>query len=97
DILPASQRVSETQWYEGTADAVYQNIDIIEDYGVEYMVILAGDHVYKMDYEWMLQQHVDSGADVTIGCLEVPRMEATGFGVMHVNDKDEILAFVEKP
>ena len=97
DILPASQRVSETQWYEGTADAVYQNIDIIEDHGVEYMVILAGDHIYKMDYELMLQQHVDSGADVTIGCLEVPRMEATGFGVMHVDDKDQIIAFVEKP
>ncbi len=97
DILPASQRVSETQWYEGTADAVYQNIDIIEDYGVEYMVILAGDHIYKMDYELMLQQHVDSGAQVTIGCLEVPRMEATGFGVMHVDDKDQIIAFVEKP
>ncbi len=97
DILPASQRVSETQWYEGTADAVYQNIDIIEDYGVEYMVILAGDHIYKMDYELMLQQHLDSGAQVTIGCLEVPRMEATGFGVMHVDEKDEIIAFVEKP
>lgn len=97
DILPASQRVSETQWYEGTADAVYQNIDIIEDYGVEYMVILAGDHVYKMDYELMLQQHVDSGAQVTIGCLEVPRIEASGFGVMHVNEKDEIIDFVEKP
>ena len=97
DILPASQRVSETQWYEGTADAVFQNIDIIEDHGVEYMVILAGDHVYKMDYELMLQQHVDSGADVTIGCLEVPRMEATGFGVMHVDEKDGIIAFVEKP
>ena len=97
DILPASQRVSETQWYEGTADAVYQNIDIIQDYGVEYMVILAGDHVYKMDYEYMLQQHVDSGADVTIGCLEVPRMEATGFGVVHVDDKDRIIDFVEKP
>jgi glucose-1-phosphate adenylyltransferase len=97
DILPASQRVSETQWYEGTADAVYQNIDIIQDYGVEYMVILAGDHVYKMDYEYMLQQHVDSGADVTIGCLEVPRMEATGFGVVHVDEKDRIIDFVEKP
>src|ERR1700754_3059648 len=97
DILPASQRVSEERWYLGTADAVYQNIDIIEPYGPEYMVILAGDHVYKMDYEYMLQQHVDSGADVTIGCLEVPRMEATGLGVMHVNDKDEIFAFIEKP
>ncbi|MCD2180062.1 glucose-1-phosphate adenylyltransferase [Rhizobium sp. C1] len=97
DILPASQRVSETQWYEGTADAVFQNADIIEPYGPEYMVILAGDHIYKMDYEMMLQQHVDSGADVTIGCLEVPRMEATGFGVMHVDEKDVIIDFVEKP
>jgi glucose-1-phosphate adenylyltransferase len=97
DILPASQRVSETQWYEGTADAVYQNIDIIEAYGPEFMVVLAGDHIYKMDYELMLRQHVDQGADVTVGCLEVPRMEATGFGVMHVDKKDQIIAFVEKP
>jgi glucose-1-phosphate adenylyltransferase len=97
DILPASQRVSETQWYEGTADAVYQNIDIIEDYDPQFMVILAGDHIYKMDYELMLQQHVDSGADVTVGCLEVPRMEAVGFGVMHVDETDGIIAFVEKP
>jgi glucose-1-phosphate adenylyltransferase len=97
DILPASQRVSETQWYEGTADAVFQNIDIIEAYGPEYMIILAGDHIYKMDYELMLRQHVDAKADVTVGCLEVPRMEATGFGVMHVDAKDNIIAFVEKP
>lgn len=97
DILPASQRVSETQWYEGTADAVYQNIDIIEPYGPEYMVILAGDHIYKMDYEYMLQQHVDTGADVTIGCLEVPRADATGFGVMDVDADDNIIDFVEKP
>ncbi|MDQ0469658.1 glucose-1-phosphate adenylyltransferase [Labrys wisconsinensis] len=97
DILPASQRISEHQWYAGTADAVYQNLDIIETNTVEYMVILAGDHIYKMDYELMLQQHVDQKADVTIGCLEVPRMEATGFGVMHVDEKDQIIAFVEKP
>jgi glucose-1-phosphate adenylyltransferase len=97
DILPASQRVSEDQWYNGTADAVYQNIDIIEDYKPKYMVILAGDHIYKMDYEIMLQQHVDSNADVTVGCLEVPKREATGFGVMHVDDKEQIIAFVEKP
>ena len=77
DILPASQRVSETQWYQGTADAVYQNLDIIEGHAPEYMVILAGDHVYKMDYELMLRQHVDAGADVTVGCLEVPRREAS--------------------
>src|SRR6201988_2136284 len=87
DILPASQRVSETQWYEGTADAVFQNLDIISDYSPEFMVILAGDHIYKMDYEMMLRQHVEADADVTVGCLEVPRMEAIGFGVMHVDNK----------
>jgi glucose-1-phosphate adenylyltransferase len=97
DILPASQRVSETMWYEGTADAVYQNIDIIRSADPEYIIILAGDHVYKMDYEPMLQQHVDSGADVTVGCLEVPRMEATGFGVMAVDETDRIVSFLEKP
>ncbi len=97
DILPASQRVSEDQWYAGTADAVFQNIDIIESYGPEYIIILAGDHIYKMDYELMLRQHVDQNADVTIGCLEVPRMEATGFGVMHVDANDQVVAFVEKP
>ncbi len=97
DILPASQRVSEEMWYLGTADAVYQNIDIIEGYDPQYMVLLAGDHIYKMDYEKMLQQHVDSGADVTVGCLEVPRSEASGFGVMHVDAHDRIISFLEKP
>jgi glucose-1-phosphate adenylyltransferase len=97
DILPASQRVSETQWYLGTADAVTQNIDIISSYGPEYMVILAGDHVYKMDYELMLEQHVNQGADVAVGCLEVPRMDATAFGVMHVDGTDRIVDFLEKP
>ncbi|MEO5597660.1 MAG: glucose-1-phosphate adenylyltransferase [Novosphingobium sp.] len=97
DILPASQRISELAWYEGTADAVFQNIDIIASHAPKYMVILAGDHIYKMDYELMLRQHVNSGADVTIGCLVVPRAEATGFGVMAVDDQDTITAFVEKP
>ncbi|MCU0646455.1 MAG: glucose-1-phosphate adenylyltransferase [Gemmatimonadaceae bacterium] len=97
DILPASQRVSETQWYDGTADAVYQNLDIIEPYAPEYMVILAGDHVYKMDYELMLQQHVDQDADVTVGCLVVPRADATGFGVMQVDASGQIVSFLEKP
>ena len=96
DILPASQRTSEA-WYQGTADAVFQNIDIIEGYAPKYMVILAGDHVYKMDYEAMLQDHVASGADVTVGCLEVPCAEATGFGVMAVDESDRITEFVEKP
>jgi len=97
DVLPASQRVSETQWYAGTADAVFQNIDIIDSYGPRYMIILAGDHIYKMDYELMLQHHVDSGADVTVGCLEVPRKDATGFGVMHVDGDGRIHTFLEKP
>jgi glucose-1-phosphate adenylyltransferase len=97
DILPASQRISELLWYEGTADAVFQNIDIIASYTPKYMVILAGDHIYKMDYELMLQQHVNSGADVTVGCLVVPRKDATAFGVMHVDENDVITSFLEKP
>ena len=97
DILPASQRVSESKWYLGTADAVTQNIDIVDSYGIRYVVVLAGDHIYKMDYEIMLQQHVASGADVTIGCLTVPRMEATAFGVMHVDKDMRITDFLEKP
>jgi glucose-1-phosphate adenylyltransferase len=96
DILPASQRFGDN-WYAGTADAVYQNIDIIEGYAPQYMVLLAGDHIYKMDYEQMLAQHVESGADVTVACIEVPRMDARGFGVMAVDASDRITAFVEKP
>jgi glucose-1-phosphate adenylyltransferase len=97
DILPASQRVDENKWYLGTADAVAQNIDIVDSYGIKYVVILAGDHIYKMDYEVMLRQHVETGADVTIGCLTVPRMEATAFGVMDVDATGRITAFLEKP
>jgi len=97
DILPASQRVAEDQWYAGTADAVYQNIDIIDGYAPEYIIILAGDHIYKMDYEKMLVQHVDAGADVTVACLEVPAGEASAFGVMHIDENDRIASFVEKP
>lgn len=97
DILPASQRVGETKWYMGTADAVTQNIDIVDDYGVTYVIVLSGDQVYKMDYEVMLRQHVDTGADVTVGCLTVPRAEATAFGVMHVDKAGRILDFLEKP
>ena len=97
DILPASQRLNEDNWYKGTADAVTQNIDIIEDYNPKYILILAGDHIYKQDYSLMIKQHVDSGADVTVGCIEVPKEEAKGFGVMHVGDDDLILDFIEKP
>ncbi len=97
DILPASQRVSEDMWYLGTADAVFQNIDIIASSDPRYLVVLAGDHVYKMDYEQMLTQHVESGAEVTVGCIEVDRMEAVAFGVMHVDESDKVLSFLEKP
>jgi glucose-1-phosphate adenylyltransferase len=96
DILPASQRISE-EWYRGTTDAVYQNIDIIKGYGPKFIVLLAGDHVYKMDYEPMLQQHMEMGADVTIACLEVPHKDARGFGVVDVDERDRIIAFLEKP
>jgi glucose-1-phosphate adenylyltransferase len=97
DILPASQRVSEGQWYLGTADAVFQNIDIVRSYAPEYMIVLAGDQVYKMDYAQMLEQHVADKADVTIGCLKVPRAEASGFGVVGVDDKDVVVSWLEKP
>jgi len=97
DILPASQRVSETNWYLGTADAVYQNIDIIEAHGAKHIVLLAGDHIYKMDYELMLKQHVEQCADVTIGCLEMPRAESSGFGIMHIDEDGLVKAFIEKP
>jgi len=96
DILPASQRISD-QWYTGTADAVFQNIDIIDSYAPDYLLILAGDHVYKMDYEPMLVQHVERDADVTVGCVEVPVAEASSYGIMHVDGNDRIIAFVEKP
>lgn len=97
DILPASQRAADGNWYLGTADAVTQNIDIIESYGVEYILILAGDHIYKQDYQIMLTQHVQSGADVTIGCVEVPKEQATALGVMNVDKDNRIIEFVEKP
>ncbi|USI71675.1 glucose-1-phosphate adenylyltransferase [Sphingomonas morindae] len=97
DILPASQRISEDNWYQGTADAVYQNIDIISSYAPKYIVILAGDHVYKQDYGVMLEEHCENGADVTVGCVEVPIGEASSFGVMHVDGQDRIVDFLEKP
>ena len=95
DILPASQRVTQ-EWYAGTADAVYQNMDIIDSYSPQYLVVLAGDHIYKMDYELALIQHVESGADVTVACVEIPVEEAEGFGVMQVDEADRIVSFVEK-
>ena len=97
DVLPASQRGGTDSWYKGTADAVTQNIDIVDSYDVDYVIILAGDHIYKMDYEIMLRQHVETNADVTVGCLTVPRMDATAFGVMDTDKDGRITSFLEKP
>lgn len=96
ELLPASQR-TEQGWYTGTADAVYQNIDILRNHGPEYVLVLAGDHIYKMDYGDMLAEHVAQGADMTIGCIEVPVDEAKAFGVMSVDEASRIVAFDEKP
>ena len=97
EILPASQRFS-NDWYLGTADAIWQNADIIRAEQPDYVLVLAGDHVYKMDYGVMLAAHVESGADVTVSCLEVPVEEAAGaFGVMQVNESNRVIAFEEKP
>ncbi len=97
EILPASQQNSE-DWYQGTADAVYQNLDIIRATRPKYIMILSGDHIYKMDYRPMLLEHVEKGADMTVSCLEVPVEEAAGaFGVMSVDDQSRVLDFTEKP
>jgi glucose-1-phosphate adenylyltransferase len=97
DLLPAQQRLDEATWYRGTADAVYQNFDIFRAADAEYFIVLAGDHIYKMDYSNMLADHADRGADCTVACIEVPLEEASGFGVMAVDDSMRIVDFLEKP
>ena len=97
DLMPAQQRLEDASWYAGTADAVYQNLDLIRNRGPKYILILAGDHIYKMDYGAMLAKHAENKADLTIGCLEVPLAEAREFGVMHIDREKRILDFVEKP
>jgi glucose-1-phosphate adenylyltransferase len=97
DLLPAQQRMDEESWYRGTADAVSQNRDILDSYEAEYVVVLGGDHVYKMNYALMLADHVSKGRECTVGCIEVPREEATGFGVMAIDEQWNITDFVEKP
>jgi glucose-1-phosphate adenylyltransferase len=97
EFLPAQQRVSETAWYAGTADAVYQNIDIIRHHDPSHVLILAGDHVYKMDYGPMLAAHVEQAADITVGCIEVPVEQAREFGVMAVDKEWRVIRFAEKP
>jgi glucose-1-phosphate adenylyltransferase len=96
ELLPAQQRI-EAEWYKGTADAVFQNIDILRTHNPQYIIILAGDHIYKMDYGKMLANHVRDQADMTIACLTVPLSDASAFGVMTINDKNRIVEFTEKP
>jgi len=97
EILPAQQRTVDKAWYRGTADALYQNIDIMKRHAPSYVMVLGGDHIYTMNYTDMLQQHVESGADFTVGCIEVPRIEASSFGVMSVDETLRITRFTEKP
>ena len=97
DLLPAQQRTDEESWYRGTADAVYQNQDIIASYRADYIVVLAGDHIYKMNYALMLADHVAKGRDCTVGCIAVPRAQASAFGVMHVDERSLVTDFLEKP
>jgi glucose-1-phosphate adenylyltransferase len=96
NIIPAQQRISEN-WYKGTADAVYQNVDLLRESGGDYILILAGDHIYKMDYGKMLATHVRSNADMTVACINVPLEDAKGFGVLAVDDTDRVIEFAEKP
>ena len=96
NIIPAQQRISE-EWYKGTADAVYQNIDLLREGGAEFVLILAGDHIYKMDYGKMLATHVRNNADMTVACINVPLEDAKGFGVLAVDETDRVVEFAEKP
>ena len=96
DVVPPQQRIAE-DWYQGTADAVYQNIYAIERERPEYVVILAGDHIYKMDYSRLVRFHIENKADMTVGALRVPRMDATSFGVMQIKPDGRIIGFQEKP
>ena len=97
DLLPAQQRIDETSWYQGTADAVYQNLDILRPNRPRYILVLAGDHVYKMDYSRLIADHAERGAPCTVACIEVPLAEASAFGVMAVNEERRIVRFEEKP
>jgi glucose-1-phosphate adenylyltransferase len=96
DVLPPQQRIDEN-WYKGTADAIYQNVYSIEKADPKYVLILAGDHIYKMDYGQMIRTHMDRNADLTIGCITVPRKDGTQFGIMHVDKEDRVAGFLEKP
>jgi len=97
ELLPAQQRTSEHCWYTGTANAIYQNIDIIRNHNPEYVLVLAGDHIYKMDYREMLEEHISTGADLTIGAIETDIKDANQFGVLAVSADNRVTEFTEKP
>ncbi|MEI7537002.1 MAG: glucose-1-phosphate adenylyltransferase, partial [Comamonadaceae bacterium] len=97
DLLPAQQRIDESSWYQGTADAVFQNLDILRSHRPKYILILAGDHIYKMDYANLIADHVAQGARCTVACIEVPLAEASAFGVMAIDQQRRIVSFDEKP
>ncbi|MGH1349114.1 MAG: glucose-1-phosphate adenylyltransferase [Nannocystales bacterium] len=97
ELWPAQQQTEAGSWYLGTADAVYQNLQVIRQHGPRYVLILAGDHVYRQDYSRLIHAHIESGAEVTVSCVEVPRQEATAFGCVDADDTGEIVGFVEKP
>jgi glucose-1-phosphate adenylyltransferase len=96
EVVPPQQRIDEN-WYKGTADAIYQNIYTIERANPRFVLILAGDHIYKMDYGQMIRSHIERGADLTIGCIPVPRKEGMHFGIMDVDKQDRVKGFLEKP
>ena len=97
DILPAQQQIDDESWYRGTADAVFQNLNVLRRDGCRYVLVLSGDHVYKQDYGGLLEDHVDSGADATVVCVDVPLEEASGFGLVSVDATDRVVGFDEKP
>src|SRR5205807_277799 len=96
EVLPPQQRIDE-HWYKGTADAIYQNIYSIEKEDPRYILILAGDHIYKMDYADMIRAHLDTGAELTIGCIPVPVRDGKHFGILQVDAKGHVTSFSEKP
>ena len=97
ELLPAQQRSSESNWYMGTADAIYQNLDIVKKHNPEYVLVLAGDHIYKMDYAPLIEQHVRSDADMTISAVETSLDEGKSFGVLSIDDSGRVTRFTEKP
>ena len=97
EIFPAQQKQDAEDWYQGTADAIFQNLDVISQYQAKYIIVLAGDHIYKMDYARMLLDHVEKGSQCTVACIEVSCSQASEFGIMDINDDEQIVNFIEKP